>query len=50
MILGIEDATGTIITGLQARVVGPEVVTVYHANSESEHEDGNTFTLDAPIA
>lgn len=49
-ILGIEEATGVIIDGTQARVVGPEAVTVFHADSENEYLDGASFSLEVPVS
>ena len=49
-ILGLDDATGVIITEQQARVYGPEVVTVYRPGQEQDCNDGDSFTLDQSIA
>ena len=51
-ILGLDDSTGVIIDGQRADVIGPETVTVYGADSESESEysEGDTFTLALPLS
>jgi len=49
-ILGLDDATGVIITEQQARVYGPEVVTVYRPDQEQDYNAGDSFTLDQPLA
>ncbi|MCC7449915.1 MAG: Type 1 glutamine amidotransferase-like domain-containing protein [Anaerolineae bacterium] len=48
-ILGLDDATGVIITEQQARIYGPEEVTVYHSDQEQLYNDGDSFPLDQPI-
>jgi cyanophycinase-like exopeptidase len=47
VILGLDDSTGVIIEGQQARVVGPGSVTVFDASAEREYEDGQTLALGA---
>ncbi len=49
-ILGLDDATGVVITEQQARVYGPEIVTVYRPDQEQEYTNGDSFTLDQPVA
>ncbi len=48
-VLGLDDTTGVIVTGQNARVYGPEIVTVYSADSEQEYTEGGSFTLDASV-
>jgi cyanophycinase len=49
LILGLDDATGVIVDGQRASVVGPETVTVYRADGEQEYGDGDHFDLDTPL-
>ncbi len=49
LIIGLDDATGLIVESQEARVVGPEAVTVFRADGEQEHTDGDRFTLDTPL-
>jgi cyanophycinase-like exopeptidase len=49
-ILGLDDSSGAIIDGPQARAAGRGMVTVFEAATEHEYEDGNTFALGAETA
>ncbi len=49
LIVGLDDATGIIVQGQEARVVGPETVTIYRADGEQELGDGERFALDMAI-
>jgi peptidase E len=43
------DYTIVIITGQEARVIGPDIVTVYAADGLHEYEDGQRFTLSTAL-
>lgn len=49
-VLGLDDATGVVISGQQAHVYGPETVTVYRPGEEQEYTSGGSFLLDQPVA
>lgn len=49
LILGLDDATGVLINGPEVRVVGPGVVTLYRAESETDYTDGQSFTLNKSV-
>ncbi len=45
ILVGLDDSTGVIINGQQARVAGPEVVTVIGASGEQEYTAGQSFNI-----
>jgi cyanophycinase-like exopeptidase len=45
-ILGIDESTGVIIQDQEARVIGPNMVTVYRLHHEAEYTEGMTFPLE----
>jgi cyanophycinase-like exopeptidase len=47
-ILGLDDSTGVIVVDQEARVIGPNTVTVYSGDNEAEYTEGTTFSLGTP--
>lgn len=49
-LLGLDDSTGVLVIGKEARIIGPNMVTVYRADLlELDYEDATSFMLDMPL-